>query len=167
DMACLLLAAFAPVRATPRGVEHRQPWLPARRHPRGLPARKLALGQRIARGEVLRAVIARPAFAAARAHAPAGAAALVDERYVHAGLGERARTTQAGDAGADHGVMERRVHVGIHRGQADRRPQGGVESTDTNILFLSWTNESRITSISSDNAQIEQETCRISEQLRP
>ena len=62
------------------------------------------------------------------------AAALVEHGGMHAGFGQRTRAAQPGHAGADHGVMERRIHVGIQQGRANGAARAGNEEKYT--LFV-------------------------------
>ena len=81
--------------------ENHQSRLPRRGNASRLPASDLGAEGRIASGEVLRAVIALPALAAARAHAAARAAALVEQCDIDPGLLQLASAGQAGNPGAD------------------------------------------------------------------
>ena len=89
--------------------------VPARDHAFALPSRNLFDETRIARGEILRAVIEAQhgavRFHAARGHASAGAAALVEQGDVVAESGQPRGAAEAGHAGADDRNLHRPVRL--------------------------------------------------------
>jgi hypothetical protein len=101
DEARLLALQAAPAV----GVEHGDACRPRRRHPGRQPGCELLDERRVARGEVLRAVVAGPAFATAGTGATTRPTTFVEDSYTNSGVGEAARAGQAGDPGADDCIV--------------------------------------------------------------
>jgi hypothetical protein len=120
--------AGAWIRSDAAAVERDEARPPLRRHARVAPALHLLEETGPARGEVLRAVVEGVRSIAPRAHAPADAAALVEDDDAPAVPGERAGEREPRHAGADDrrlgarivqiGLVVTRAAAGRHRHRA-------------------------------------------------